>query len=99
MKSFYRQSLCVAALALLALSGCESGPSIRSHEHREFNQKDTVSTSPASHFGWRGESARISPATHCRHEWRRYLACADERVISHCYVTIRTGQEENGCYG
>jgi len=109
MKSFYRQSLCAAALGLLTLSACESGPSIRSFEHREFNlsqyrtygfhesalarsdrvsefiraaigremqsrgyrhasevpdllvnfhlqteEKDTVSTSPASYFGWRG---------------------------------------------
>jgi hypothetical protein len=110
MTSFYGRSLCVAALALQALSACGTGPSIRSFEHPEFDlseyrtfgfhesaaaaaradpvrefiraaldremrsrgyqyaeqpdllinfylqteEKDTVSTSPASYFGWRG---------------------------------------------
>lgn len=109
MKSFYWRWLVAAALALLVLSACETGPSIRSFEHREFDlsqyrtygfhesvaaradpvsgfiraaldremrgrgyrpvsdgpdllfnfhlqteEKDTVSTSPASYFGWRG---------------------------------------------
>jgi hypothetical protein len=111
MKSLYRRSLCVAAFAALVLGACETGPSIRSFEHQEFDlssyrtygfhesaaaaargdrvpefiraaidremrsrgyqpagdapdllvnfhlqteDKDTVSTSPASYFGWRG---------------------------------------------
>lgn len=109
MRSFYWRCSSAAAVALLALSACETGPSIRSFEHREFDlstyrtygfhesaaaradrvsefiraaldremrsrgyrhasdvpdlllnfhlqteEKDTVSTSPASYFGWRG---------------------------------------------
>lgn len=111
MKQSHLLLSCAAALTLLALVACESGPSIRSFEHAEFDlsgyrtygfheavmaqarservpdliraaigremqsrgyrpgddapdllvnfhlqteQKDTVSTSPASYFGWRG---------------------------------------------
>lgn len=111
MKSSHWHSLCVAALVLLALGACETGPKIRSFEHAEFDlskyrtygfhdsaaaaaranhvpefiraaigremqsrgyrqggdgpdllvnfhlqtqEKDTVSTSPAAYFGWRG---------------------------------------------
>lgn len=110
MKASHRHLLCTVALALLALSACSSGPSIRSFEHAQVDlsqyrtygfhestaavaqatrvpefiraaigremqsrgyrhgdvpdllinfhlqteEKDTVSTSPASYFGWRG---------------------------------------------
>lgn len=109
MKLFHLRLLCAIAFASLALGACETGPSIRSFEHAEFDlssyrtygfhesaaaaradrvpdfiraaigremqhrgyqpsdlpdllvnfhlqteEKDTVSTSPASYFGWRG---------------------------------------------